>query len=233
MEGSETNIRTVAAAAKTFDRSCSVLQHFVMSDMTDPTKLQLSTNFSWYGDDLEKGKEFLASYVKAIPPVKVNMVEEKTATEYINGPPYPSLPFGGVRSAVIDQVDGEVLDILVDALKKKAMAGNMTWAEGYEIDHSKLPKNTFGPGNHTFFTFSDIAPAEALHTEAKEWADSLDAALKKSKAWTSCTYAPLTRPGTRTAKETMGDKYQRAIELKKKYDPENVFRHAVPEMDVE
>lgn len=229
MESSEASIRAVSAAAKTFEPTPVVLQHIVMLDMVGQKNRDLIASSSWYGDDVKQGNELLDNYVKAVSPVKVNMVKESTAADFL-AQKYPPLPFGSVRSACVTQIDGEVVEKFVDAMKTMPKWGNMTWTDGYKLDHDKMPKNCFGPGNHAFVTFSDIAPIAESHEESKEWADGFDKTLKEAKSFTAQSYPPLTRPGTRTAKEMLGDKYERAIELKRKYDPENVFKHAIPRL---
>jgi hypothetical protein len=201
-----------------------------MSAFPDKSKTNLTTNFSWDGEDMDKGKEFLNDFVKAVSPVKENKVKEVTGAEFMNGPKYPSLPFGGGRSVIAKEIDAEIIDAFVEGLKSKPAWGNLTWADNYDIDNGKVPKNTFGPGKHALVTFADVSPDEASFAESKEWADGVDASLRKCKVWTSMAYPPLTPPGTRTAKEMMGDKYERAMELKRKYDPDNLFKHAVPNL---
>ncbi|KAH8168402.1 FAD binding domain-containing protein [Sarocladium implicatum] len=229
VDGSDANIRAVSATTTSLEPNKAVLQNILMLDMVQMKSLDLTTSFAWYGDDLKEGHELLDNYVKAVSPVKANMVKESTAAEFL-GRMYPQLPFGGVRSACVTDVDAEILDIIVESMKTKPTWGNVTWTGGYKVDHDKLPSNCFGPGDHAFVTFGDIAPDSESHETAKKWSDSLDEALKKAKAFTACSYPPLTKPGTRTAKEMLGDKYERAMELKRKYDPENVFRHALPRL---
>jgi hypothetical protein len=231
MVATEANIKAVVTAARSFEASSSaVIMHVLMSDMSDKTKQQLIMRLSWDGEDLTKGKKFVDVFIEAISPVQFSKVEEVTGSQFMNGPKYPALPLGGNRSVVVTEIDEEMIDVLVEGLKTKSAWGNITWADGYDIDHSKLPKNTFGPGKHALVTFSDLAPDADSHADAKKWADAFEKKLRAAKACTGMAYPALMVPGARTAEEMMGDKYERAMELKKKYDPQNVFKYAVPRL---
>ena len=218
----------LAAEANLEVPRCVTIHHFVL-------KMQsriFAIFFTWSDPDLEKGQKYLDSFIATLPPVKMSTVKAKTPTEHQQDVPLKCLPWGAQRSLYVKRMSPAMIDTLIEALETMPADVNLGWSAMVNVDHASTPKNCFGAGRHILLSFSDMVPDETLLASARAWTDTLygkfcalgdDAILEGS-------YPPLTRPSDKTAEQLFGDKWSRAKELKAKFDPNDIFKYAVPRM---
>ncbi|CAI6100913.1 unnamed protein product [Clonostachys chloroleuca] len=203
------------------------IHHFLIQM---PQRRTFSIVFSWGGSDVEEGSKYLETFTAALPPVKMNTVQQKSLLGHYESLQIPCLPYGGQRSIYIKELSSGIFDTLMEALKIKPEFANIGWSMKTVIDHEAIVPNCFGAGSHILLSFTDMVPEEKYLAEARKWNDWLYDKIRSSgdPAVMEGSYPALTRPDDRTAEQLFGDKWPRAKELKAKFDPNNVFKHAFP-----
>lgn len=228
-EATAENVNAIIAAEANIDiPKCLTTHHFIL-------KLQqrmLAIMFTWSDPDHGKAQSYLQDFLNVLPPVMANTIQTKTLTKHFEDVPLHCLPWGGQRSLYLSHMSAPVVDILMDALSRMPDEPNMGWSMTLQADPPGAPPNCFGVGTHIMLSFSDMVPEERLLAPAREWNNALFEKLIDSgdPALMGGSYPPLTRPGDKTPEELFGKKWARAKALKEKYDPQNVFKYAVPKM---
>lgn len=229
MPATPDNIKeTMAAEAKLGIPNCLTVHHFI-------TQMQgrvLVIFFTWSDPDLEKGQQFVESFVAALPPVMMNTVKEKTLFTHYAEMPNMCLPWGGQRSLTIKELSTNIFDILMEAMDVMPPGVNITWTDVIEANEVTGPKNCHGSGRHILLSFSDMVAEENQLAPARAWNNALYNKLRASgdDAILEPSYPALTRPEDKTPQQLFGKKWSRVTELKEKHDPNNVFKYAVPRM---
>jgi hypothetical protein len=223
---------TVEAVMKTEAKlgipKCLELHHFILQM---PTR-KLAVFFTWADGDPAGGQAYLDKYMADLPQPWKNSVATKTVVEHYEAVPSIMLPYGGQRSAYLRTMPPAIVDILMDAAEAMPAGVNLSWTMSHELDRSRMVPNTFGEDTHIFLSWSDMVPEESMLPAARAWNDGLYEKLwaSKSDALLETAYAALSRTEDRTAEQLFGDRWSRARELKDKFDPDNVFKYAVPRM---
>lgn len=223
------NIDAVAAAEQKFTIPKELtFHHFVLQ--LQSRVLGIMT--TWASSDHDKGQKVIDDFIAHLPPVKMNTIASKSITEHFEAVPVHNAPWGAQRSIYIRDMTPSLARMFNEALKTLPEDVNMSWTGKVHIDHDTAPKNCFGVGSHCLLTFSDMVNKEESLEKAREWNDGVYKMFRESgdQAVLEGSYPPLARPGDRTPEQLFGEKLGRAKELKTKYDPEGVFKHAVPRM---
>lgn len=202
------------------------LHHFMMK----AAGRSLITFFTWAKPDLEEGRHWLDTFLAAMPPPKMNGVTQKSTVEHYESIPVPRARWGGQRALYIKQMSPYIVDTVIEAFESMPAEANIGWTAKIETNTAKSPKNCFGANTHHMLSFADTVSEEGHLSGAREWSDALLGKLRSStdNAILEGEYPPLSRPGDRTSRQLFGEKWARAKELKTKYDPQNVFQHAIP-----
>ena len=188
--------------------------------------------YTWMSPNHGEGRRFLGDFLSQLPPAAANTVESKTLTQHYQDVPKLTLPYGGQRTFYVTEMSNTIVDMVTEALKDMPPGLSLGWTMATHANGPNAPPNCFGAGSHTLLSFTDMVPDEHLLGPATRWNNALYDKMRGSgdPAILEGSYPPLTRPGDRTAEQLFGDKWARAAELKAKYDPDNVFRFAVPRM---
>ena len=227
LEASAENVNAVLAAEdKLGIPKPLTVHHFILKN---PNK-SLIILFTWGSPDHDKGHEYLDTFTAELPGIQMKTVDAKTVIEQQESAMHPCLPWGGQRSIYIKEMTPDVVKMVMEALDTMPQDVNMGWS--MTTTGASTPANTFGAGTHILFSFSDLVSEESRLPEARKWNDALYDRMRSSgsSAIMEGSYPPLTRPGDRSAEQLFGEKYPRARALKGKFDPENVFKYAVPRM---
>ncbi|KAH8879287.1 FAD-binding domain-containing protein, partial [Thozetella sp. PMI_491] len=229
LDATPENIKAVDAVEAKFDMPRGLTLHNFFMSMPAPSLVVI---FTWSDPNLERGQQVLDSLVTALPPIKMNTVKAQMPTEYQKGLPAFCYPWGGQRSIYIRKMTPKILEILTEALKTMPGECNMGWSCKISLDSPSIPKNCFGTESHVFLSFSYLVMEEKNLAAANAWNKSLYEELRScgDDAILEGSYPPLTPPEDRTAAQLFGEKWERAKELKAIFDPQNVFKFAVPQM---
>ena len=187
---------------------------------------------TWASPDHDKGQKAIDNFIARLPPLQMSTVASKTVPEHFEAVPMHNAPWGGQNSFYIKDMSPSLAAMFNKALETMPGDVNMSWCAPVTIDHTTAPPNTFGAGTHCLLTFSDMVTKEESLEGAKKWTEEVARMLRDSgdESFLGGSYPPLTKPGSRTAEQIFGIKWEKAKDLKRKYDPEGVFRHAVPRM---
>ena len=77
-----------------------------------------------------------------------------------------------------------------------------------------------------------VSGAEEDAEECGAWAEAFGRELRAAEGALEGTYMSLTAEDTVDLAKIYGEKLPRLLELKRKFDPENVFKNAVPRLNV-
>ncbi|CAH0058230.1 unnamed protein product [Clonostachys solani] len=226
-DDSPETIKAIISAEEklTFPKDLNI-HHFLIQTQ----QRMLAIMFSWGGSDVEEGKKYLETFTAALPPAKMNTVQQKSLLGHYESLQIPCLPYGGQRSIYIKELSPGIFDILMEAVKIMPAFVNIGWSMKTVIDQEATVPNCFGAGSHILLSFTDMVPEEKYLAETRKWNDWLYEKIRSSgdPAVMEGSYPALTRPEDRTAEQLFGDKWPRAKELKEKFDPNNVFKYAFP-----
>ncbi|KAF9872683.1 hypothetical protein CkaCkLH20_09862 [Colletotrichum karsti] len=206
---------------------------------------QLGVTFSifrtWSGPDAKKGREVLQTWKDNTPPLLMATVEELPDKLRQQKMPTPCPLGGGQRNCFLsrlptDEAADELAATILDAAETmpKTMGPNIAWSGMTSIDPDKMPPNCFVDWSHSYFSCSYQYPSEGYAEEIDIWSKSLIGRLRSlgKDSVHDRGYPATNKPGDNTAEEMYGEKWSRVKELKMKYDPDNVFDHAYPEIEL-
>ena len=224
------NVNKIVAAGNAITIPKAVtLHHFILQLQSR----MLATMFTWANGDIPAGQKFLGEYISLMPELRHNTVSEKSLTQHCDAVPLKCLPWGGQHSVNIQSMSPQIIDLLMDALKTMPDEVNIGWSAPVTIDPEMLAKSCWGAGSHIFLSFADTVSQEEFLEEATRWTGDLFRKLRASKdpAVMRGGYVSLTKPGDITEKEILGERWDKAKELKSKFDRRHVFKYAIPRLD--
>ncbi|KAG9256565.1 uncharacterized protein F5Z01DRAFT_634147 [Emericellopsis atlantica] len=226
-EANPENVHAIVEAEAELEVPKEATMHYFIIDAGGRS---VAMSFTWASDNHEKGKEFLDRLLTRLPPPKMNMVASKSLVGYFDSVRPPCLPWGCQRSIYVKELSTGLINILMDSLKVIPPQVNIAWSMTIQAQRAQSPPNCFGAATHMLLSFSDMTSSEDALAAARSWNDELYTKLRGSgdEALLDGSYPPLTRPADRTAEQLFGNKWPRARELKETFDPENVYKWAVP-----
>lgn len=227
LECTPENIDAVISAEATFSIPKELTIHHFILQIQDRVIAIMTT---WGSPDHEKGQKVIDDFIAHLPPIKMSTIASKTVPQHFEAVPMHDAPWGAQRSMYIKDMTPSLSKMFNEALKTMPGDVNMSWSGKVHIDHDTAPRNCFGVGTHCLLTFSDMVTKEESFEGARRWNDGVYKMLRESgdEAILEGSYPPLTRPADRTPEQLFGDKFAMVKELKSKFDPDGVFKHAVP-----
>ncbi|KAI6355384.1 hypothetical protein MCOR25_008224 [Pyricularia grisea] len=213
--------------------------HFIMFNPQMGKKV-FSIVWTWAGADLEQGKATLQAWKDKLPLLVASAVEVQSETQRQESMPSFSGGMGSQRSAFLarqptGEPDDELTALLLDGAEAMPMGylgPGISWSGTVAIDPARTPANMFIGHDHSYFSCSSVVFAGNYTQEVDVWAAGLARqvyALPRNDVLPG-GFPGTTPPGEKTAAQVFGDKWPRASELKRRYDPDNVFCHAIPKM---
>lgn len=202
--------------------------------------------FSWASVDFEAGGHWLEK-VKGLGTVTMDMVSESMASErsffevlYANfriatikkwcemiAPMLPQSSYNSSRSFFISELSPRAVDILLTAATK--VADGMEWGIGtsFVLGEAIKPQPTSSFVLREKFIFIHaLAPVKDNERlpESFEWTNSILKQMKEA-ALVKANYLAIMGPDLSVEECFGSEKFERLKALKRKVDPENVFRH--------
>ncbi|MGY5764300.1 FAD-binding oxidoreductase [Brachybacterium sp. DNPG3] len=192
----------------------------------------LTVQCVWIGEDPSRGEEIVQRLARAVPPAQTLIGE--VSWESWQGARSELLPDGarGVwRNASFQRVDEEVLDALTDVAA--AMPGRGAVMDLHLLGgaFARIPEGTTAfphRGGRLMVSlqlaWSDPGDDERLLAFGRQAGEAL-ARLRAGGEYVNFRSIERTRPLPETTRETYGEEtYRRLQEIKRRYDPQNLFR---------
>ena len=211
------------------------IQPFIVNT---PMGKLLVAGFMWSSSDLNEGRKYLdelSSYGNVIH----STVELTTIPEWIKASEafVPKAAYGGLCSVSLRELTAEVIDVVIRQIEE------MPDDPGVMLSFHQLRGSS---------AFSDLESVFGMQTphycieligisvqseKAKanwEWATGIQQALRRTdpKNVMPATYTSLTPPSNDSSKAIFGEHWQKLVNIKKRYDPNNVFKHALPKFEL-
>ena len=219
-----------AFAKKGLPAALGIQQHI----LNTPMGKCFAVSFLWSSSDLDEGRKNL-DQIASFGTVLFNGVKETTVPEWMddNATFLPKVVHG--RSCTISL--RKLTDEIISIIGREVAGMPEDPATFFSIHHLRGPsetarlKSVFGVREaHYCFEFIATAVDATRTEEVWDWAVGFRAALRKSDRQNilTSTYISLDPPAEANSAAIYGDNWEKLVEIKKEYDPKNVFKHALP-----
>lgn len=190
---------------------------------------QFSVGFVYAGN-LDKGERLLNQFRKISPPAHDSVKRRAYADLYAMGDWERSWKFQFVRATYVERISDEVIDVMVDRFAQRPPNCETV----FNFDHYMHGQVCRVPEDATAFSLRK--PGAVQLGFWTQWKSPTDAS--RCMPWVQETFRLLqpytggriyanymtTYPGPQSAKNVFGPNFERLFRLKKKYDPNNLFR---------
>ena len=196
--------------------------------------------FTWLGPMDNEATEW-HDRVKAMSgPVVMDTIISTTMTGYTAalGGLIPSTTYrGSVQAANVrgHQLSEEAIDILAKygtAMPLTASVAAFHVLQGYSTRNTSMPSLFRYREPHLMLEIVGVSSTEEGVEECRTWAEGFGREMRAAEGMLEGVYLPLTPQKTVDLKKVYGEKYERLLELKRKFGPNNVFRNAVPRLEI-
>lgn len=222
-----------ALAAKGLPDALGIQQSFVNT----PSGKAFSALFVWSSDDLDQGYHWLQQ-VAQLGDVIHNSVVPRSIQDWLDdsGAFVPKSAYGGDCTISIRNFTDEVVAAVGEHIAKMPddpatlfsvheLRGKSASPRGDSVFGARIP--------HYVFEFIATSSSQDEASHAWRWATAFRDAVKAAAADNVMpfTYISLTPPSDADYSAIYGSSWARLVEIKKHYDPANVFRHAMPQFE--
>lgn len=205
------------------------------SFVNTPSGKAFTALFVWSSDDLDWGYHWLQQ-VARLGEVVHNSVVPRSIQDWLDdsGAFVPKSAYGGDCTISIRAFTDEVI-AAVGAHIAAMPTDPATLFSVHELrGTSASPRagSVFGARTpHYVFEFIATSSSQGEARHAWKWATEFRDAVKEAARdnVADFTYISLTPPGEADCAAIYGPRWERLVEIKQRYDPENVFRHAMPQ----
>jgi hypothetical protein len=207
------------------------LQQFVVNT---PHGRMFGANFHWGSDNEEAGRVFLAK-VEKLGTVVMNTVTTTTVGAWLEGARaiVPSGVYGSTRMINLREITPEVARTLGPILVEMPSDPGTMYSVHELRGDSASPKtnSVFGSREpHMMVEFIGTAVEQANADVSLDWAERAVAEIRKTDPRNILpgTYISLDPQGATPLSKIYGANYESLLALKQEYDPEHVFKLAIP-----
>jgi hypothetical protein len=199
-----------------------------------------AVSFMWSSDNIEEGKRW-SEKIASLDKVLMNTVSANTIPEWFsaNGALIPRTMYGTSRTRNVYQLTPEVVETLGRHLEKMPSdPGAMFSIHQSRVSSAHPQSNSVFASREPHFMLEILGYSSQENSEESEtWAIDLWEDIQKTdnKNFLGSTYISLdvweeepSQP--KTLSRFFGSHADEVIELKKKYDPQNVFELTVPRL---
>ena len=190
--------------------------------------------FVWSSSDFEEGRQWLEK-ISSLGNVLFSNVKETTIPEWMKeGEAFvPKSAYGCNLSVNVRELTEEVNQVIAEQVLK--MPNDP--ATLFKIQDLRGPSasprddSVFGTRTpHYIIEFISTSSEASLAPEAWEWAIGFREALKGTDAQNvlPTAYISLTPPAEATLEMVYQEYRDKLVEIKERYDPKNIFKHALP-----
>ena len=199
-----------------------------------PSGKAFGVAFMWSSDDQEAGRAWLGQ-IEALGKVVLNSVTPTTISKYLElmAPVVPTSIYGTVKTTSVRSITSEIIQIIGRNAEKMPTRFGAQLVIHELRGPSAVPKtdSVFG-SRESHFVLELIAQVteEESVKECEEWVATFQNELRGSdpRNILPSSYISLTAPEEMDLRRIYGENYDTLIELKREFDPHNVFNLAVP-----
>ena len=194
--------------------------------------------FMWSSSDLVEGRRYL-NEISSYGNVIQSTVELTTLPEWMKASEafVPKAAYGSVCCVSLRELTDEVNDIVIEQVEE--MPDDPAVMLSF---HQLRGRSAFADLESVFGTQTphyciELIGASVHSQKAKanwDWAAKIRKALQQTdlKNVIPATYISLTPPNDSNSKTIFGEHWQKLVDIKQRYDPNNVFKHALPKFEL-
>jgi len=204
--------------------------------MNTPHGRAFAAGFVWSSDDHDAGRTCLAE-IEALGKVLMNTVAPMTVSAYLDSLAafLPSRVYGTVKAINVGSITDEVAGIIGRNAEKMPPHFGANFSIHGLNGPSATPKanSVFGSRKpHFLLECISQVPEEKYLKDCEEWITTLHKELCESDPDNILpgTYISLTSPESIDLRKIYGTNYEAMMEIKREYDPQNVFNLAIPKV---
>jgi hypothetical protein len=194
-----------------------------------------SALFVWSSNDLDLGYVWLEK-IKSLGDVIHESVVPRTIQEWLDdsGAFVPKSAYGGNCTVSIRSFTNEVIATVAEHIGRMPTDPATLFSAHQLRGKSASPRadSVFGArAPHYVFELIATSSTQEQAQVSWEWATNFRDAVRQTTADNVCpfTYISLTPPSDANYAAMYGPGWERLVELKNRYDPDNVFRYAMPQ----
>jgi Berberine and berberine like len=190
--------------------------------------------FMWSSPDLDTGRKYL-DQIASFGQVIFNGVKETTILEWMDGIAMfaPKVAYGRNCTISLHKLTEEAITVIGREIASMP-EDRSTLLSIHQLRGSSEAANTnsvFGARTAHYCLEFIATSSEPERTQAVwDWAVRFRDAMRRTDAQNilTSTYISLTPPTEANAPAIYGDNWEKLVEIKRQYDPKNVFKHALP-----
>jgi Berberine and berberine like len=190
--------------------------------------------FMWSSPDLDAGRRYL-DQIASFGQVVFNGVKETTIPEWMEGIATfaPKVAYGRNCTVSLHKLTAEAITVIGREIASMP-EDRSTLLSIHQLrgpSEAANAKSVFGARTAHYCLEFIATSSEPERTQAVwDWAVRFRDAVRKTDAQNilTSTYISLTPPTEASAPAIYGDNWEKLLEIKRHYDPKNVFKHALP-----
>lgn len=210
--------------------------HLYQAVLNGPVGKSLSIFFMWASSDLEEGQRWLLR-VSSWLPVGMSTVQPTTHRDFgaFTNTVIPKHTYGTIFTVNFYDLTPEVLDVIGTHAQRQPNNPEVIFGV-HELRHDAPREPTFGTVfdnrcAHYLIEMIPMGSSPEVYAEGLAWAQEFVNALRKTDAANivPSTYISLTPPKGADMGKIYGSRYETLQRIKEQYDPQNVFKNALPQ----
>ncbi|RJE24010.1 FAD binding domain protein [Aspergillus sclerotialis] len=205
--------------------------------VNSPTGKTLIAFFLWSSSDIQTGELWLSKF-SSIAQVSMHTVTETTLPDWMNmaGRYAVERRYGSMATITLRRLTPRVVDV-ISTYALTMPSDPTSFVSIHQLrgpaTEGKHPDSIFPTRqpHYMFEIFPALKSPDNLAAAAK-WADEFEQALRQAEPENVVpgTYLALSDPSKMNSRRIFADKYETLVELKKTYDPQNIFQFAIAQV---